>query len=34
VAAVALMLVVTIIATLLPTWRALRVDPLTALRTD
>jgi len=34
VAAVALMLVVTIIATLLPTWRALRVDPIVALRSD
>jgi predicted permease len=32
--AVALMLIVTIVATLLPTWRALRVDPLVALRSD
>ena len=33
-AAVALMLVVTIVATLVPTWRALRVDPVVALRSD
>ena len=34
VTAVALMLLVTLIATMLPTWRALRVDPLLALRSD
>jgi len=34
VAAVLSMLLVTIVATLLPTWRALRVDPLVALRSD
>src|SRR5436305_15022193 len=34
VAAVALMLVVTMLATRLPTWRALRVDRLVALRSD
>ena len=34
IAAVALMLVVATVATLLPTWRALRVDPIVALRSD
>jgi len=32
--ATAVLLVVTVIATILPTRRALRVDPITALRTD